>query len=66
MWKRPEWLRRPDWLRWPEIDLRDAHVYLGLTIATVGGMLISVAWTLVALGLFLACLGIFLPKRRGP
>jgi len=60
MW---EW---PEWLRWPEMDLRDVHVYAGLIIATGGGVFISVAWTLVALGLFLACLGIFLPNRRRP
>jgi len=58
--------KRPEWLRWPDIDLRDVHVYAGMAIATVGGMLISTAWALVALGLFLACLGIFLPNRRGP
>ncbi len=54
-----QWMRR---LKWPDLDVRDMHVYPGLAIATAGGLILSVAWTLVTLGLFLALMGIFLPK----
>ena len=65
--KWPKWLRfRWPAIRWPKVklslDVRDVHVYLGLAIATAGGLILSVAWTLITLGLFLALMGIFLPK----
>ncbi len=52
---RPTW--RVDW-----IDLRDVHVYAGLTIAVVGGVQISLPWTLVVLGATLAAMGLFLQR----
>ena len=49
-------------VKWPDLNVRDLHVYPGLAIATAGGLILSVAWTLVTLGLFLTLMGIFLPK----
>lgn len=44
-------------------DLRDAHFYGGLLIAAAGGMQVSRAWTLVAVGGVLALVGLLLPRR---
>lgn len=59
-------MRLPRWfptLEKPGIDLRDCHIYGGLAIAAAGGWQLSPAWTSVALGLALAVMGIFAPRR---
>lgn len=48
------------------VDVRDAHVYLGLAIAGAGGWTMSPAWTLVALGIVLTLMGVFVPRRGTP
>jgi len=58
-------------MRWPriprpDISLRDVHVYIGLGLATWGGWQLAPAWTLVALGMCLAAMGLFLSRRRAP
>jgi len=50
-------------LRIPEISLRDVHIYGGLALATAGGWQVSPALTVITLGLVLAMLGIFAPRR---
>jgi hypothetical protein len=45
-------------------DLRDGHVYGGLALATIGGLQLSIPWTCVLLGLVLAALGVFAPRRK--
>lgn len=59
-------MRWPRWvpaLKKPDVDLRDLHVYGGLVIAAVGGWQLSPAWTSVAIGVVLAVIGIFAPRR---
>lgn len=53
-------------MRWPKIDvsLRDLHIYGGLAVAAWGGSYLSTPWTGIALGVILAALGIFAPRRR--
>lgn len=46
----------------PDLDLRDAHVYGGLALATVGGLMISWPVTVCALGIVLLTMGIFAPR----
>lgn len=45
------------------MDLRDVHVYGGLIVAGIGGAFVSWPWTLVALGVALGAMGLFLPGR---
>jgi hypothetical protein len=47
----------------PDVDLRDLHVYGGLALAAAGGWQLSVAWTCVIVGLVLAAMGIFAPRK---
>lgn len=50
----------------PDISLRDVHVYVGLGLATWGGWHLAPAWTLIALGVSLTAMGLFLARRRVP
>lgn len=52
-------------MKWPNIDisLRDLHIYGGLGLAAVGGWQFSPAVTAVGLGIVLAILGVFAPRR---
>lgn len=47
----------------PDISLRDLHIYGGLALAAVGGWQLSPAVTAVALGIIVAALGIFAPRK---
>jgi len=58
--KWPSWPRIPR----PDVDLRDAHIYGGLAVATAGGWQLSPPVTAIALGLVLAALGVF-ARRKG-
>ncbi len=48
-------------VKWPDIDLRDTHIYGGLLVATVGGWQLSWPWTCIVLGVVVMVLGIFAP-----
>lgn len=49
------------------LDARDWHIYGGLLISAIGGLLISARWTLVIIGAVLTTLGLFGPllRRKG-
>lgn len=47
----------------PDIDAHDLHAYGGLALAAVGGWQLSPAWTLVAIGVVLFAMGLFLQRR---
>jgi hypothetical protein len=41
-----------------QLGAREWHFYIGVAIAAAGGVQISIAWTLVALGVSLAVVGL--------
>lgn len=48
----------------PDVTVRDVHVYVGLGVASWGGWQLAPAWTLVALGVSLTLMGLFLARRK--
>lgn len=47
-----------------KLDAHDVHFYGGIVLAAAGGMLVSVAWTLVAVGCVLAIFGLTTALKR--
>lgn len=47
----------------PDLDLRDLHVYGGLTLAALGGWQISPTATCILIGVVLTAIGIFVPRK---
>ena len=47
----------------PDVNTRDLHIYGGLALAALGGWQFSPPATAIVLGLVLAVLGVFAPRK---